>query len=346
MLRETRVELTLISDRRRNRSTFGLSLILHVAAAIFIVLLPLLRPDVLALPEHHFSVVSLVAPRRELPKMPPPRVKLPSPRLVVARTDVPRLLAPKAAAAPAPPVLRPTQFDSPKVLPSPPKNAMPRLVPSVHTGVLTGSSAPATVKAPVQKVQTGGFGDPYGAQPSKSGNSNGQLVMARLGSFDLPPGPGYGNGSGGAHGIRGTVASAGFGSSIAGPGQGGGQAGSARGGGVIRNTGFAQAQVSDAPRARPVATTAPTQAAEITYKPNPVYTEEARQLHIEGDVLLDVVFGANGQLRILRVLRSLGHGLDEAAVKSAQQIRFKPAMHEGQPVDSQATLHVRFQLAY
>jgi TonB family protein len=85
---------------------------------------------------------------------------------------------------------------------------------------------------------------------------------------------------------------------------------------------------------------------EILYKPNPVYTEEARRLRLEGEVLLEVVFGASGELRVLRVVRGLGHGLDEAAVRSAQQIRFKPAKREGQAVDSVATLHVRFQLAY
>jgi TonB family protein len=340
------VELTLIDDRRRDNSTFGLSLILHLGAVIFAVLVPLLFPEVIALPQHHYDVISLVAPRREPPPMKPPKVKLPPPKLVVSKFDAPKLVVPKTERAPAPPVIRDAHFDLPKALPSPPHNAMPRLVPSVHTGVLTGSSAPATVKAPVRQVQTGGFGDPNGLPPSEHSTGSGRLVAARLGSFDLPPGPGYGNGSGGAHGIRGTVASTGFGNSIAGPGTGGGQSGSPHGGGVVRSAGFAQAQAPEAPRPHAVSVGPATQPVEIVYKPNPVYTEEARQLRIEGDVLLDVIFGANGQIHILRVVRGLGHGLDEAAIKSAQQIRFKPAMHQGQALDSEATLHVRFQLAY
>ncbi len=340
------MELTLIDDQRRDKSTFGLSLILHLGAVTFAVLVPLLFPELIAIPQHHYEVISLVAPRREPPPIKAaPKVKMPPPKLVVSKFDLPKLVVPKTERAPAPPAIRDAHFDLPKALPAP-KNAMPRLVPSVHTGVLTGSSAPATVKAPVAKVQTGGFGDPNGLPPSDHSTGNGRLVAARLGSFDLPPGQGYGNGSGGAHGIRGTVASAGFGNSIAGPGTGGGQSGSPHGGGVVRNTGFAQAQAPEAaPRPRAVSTPA-TQPVEITYKPNPVYTSEARQLRIEGDVLLDVIFGANGQLHVLRVVRGLGHGLDEAAVQSAQQIRFKPAMHEGRPLDSEATLHVRFQLAY
>jgi TonB family protein len=226
------------------------------------------------------------------------------------------------------------------------KTTMPRLVPSVKLGVLSGSSAPATVKAPVQKVQTGGFGDENGVNPSPKSDGNGRLVMARLGSFDLPPGAGYGNGSGGAKGIRGTVKSSGFGNSIAGPGQGGGQGGSPNGG-VVRQAGFANAGAVETPsHARPLSAEPRLTPVEIVSKPNPIYTQEARDLKLEGEVLLEVVFAAAGQLRVLHVERGLGHGLDEAAIRAAQQIRYKPALRDGQPYDSVATLHVRFQLAY
>jgi len=41
----------------------------------------------------------------------------------------------------------------------------------------------------------------------------------------------------------------------------------------------------------------------------------------------------------------MGHGLDEAAVKAANQMRFKPALRNGVPADSTAVVHVVFQLA-
>jgi TonB family protein len=63
-------------------------------------------------------------------------------------------------------------------------------------------------------------------------------------------------------------------------------------------------------------------------------------------VLLEVMFGANGQLHVNRVVRGLGHGLDEAAVTAASQMRFKPAQRFGTSVDSTAVVHVVFQLAY
>jgi len=47
----------------------------------------------------------------------------------------------------------------------------------------------------------------------------------------------------------------------------------------------------------------------------------------------------------VRIVRGLGHGLDEATVHAAEQIRFKPALRDGHPADSTAVLHIIFQLA-
>ena len=67
---------------------------------------------------------------------------------------------------------------------------------------------------------------------------------------------------------------------------------------------------------------------------------------LEGEVLLEVEFAANGQLHVNRVVRGLGHGLDETAVAAANKMRFKPALRNGQAIDSTAIVHVVFQLAY
>jgi TonB family protein len=58
-----------------------------------------------------------------------------------------------------------------------------------------------------------------------------------------------------------------------------------------------------------------------------------------------VLFRASGQVHVIRVLQGLGYGLDEQAVRAAEQIKFKPALHAGQPVDSTAVVHIIFQLA-
>jgi TonB family protein len=217
----------------------------------------------------------------------------------------------------------------------------------IKTGTFsTGSSAKPTLELAAREVQTGGFGDPNGirgeGKPGKIAN------IASLGSFDLPTGAGAGNGTGGAKGVKGTVASAGFGNGVAPVGNGGGGGGNGGGGGrVIRRAGFTDAdapKAEAAPRKRDLGS--PQTPVEIISKPRPDYTEEARKLKLEGEVVLRVSFGANGEVRVLDVVRGLGHGLDENATRAAQQIKFKPAQRDGQPVDSTATVHILFQLAY
>ena len=99
-------------------------------------------------------------------------------------------------------------------------------------------------------------------------------------------------------------------------------------------------------KAQPVAAkVSPITPVAIQSKPAPVYTEEARRLRVEGDVVVQVVFTAAGEIRIVEVVRGLGHGLDEAAVAATRQIRFTPARRDGQFVDYPATIHVVFALS-
>jgi len=204
----------------------------------------------------------------------------------------------------------------------------------------SGSAAPATVTAPVNKVQTGGFGDPNGL-PGK-GDPLHATNINRQGSPALPGGEGYGNGTGGKEGIRGTVASTGFGNGTATPPPGGG----GKKGTVVAG-GFGDASAaSEAPKKKTAAGGPADTPVDIVDKPKPEYTAEGRSLKIEGDVRLDLIFLAKGTVQINRVVSGLGHGLDEAAIKAAQQIKFKPAKREGQPVDYPAIVRIEFRLAY
>jgi len=87
-------------------------------------------------------------------------------------------------------------------------------------------------------------------------------------------------------------------------------------------------------------------AAEILSKPRPQYTEEARRLQVEGEVLIEVLFSASGEVRVLRTIRGLGHGLDENAIAAARAIQFRPAKRGDTAADSTAVIHIVFQLAY
>jgi TonB family protein len=273
----------------------------------------------------------IVKPQPKVTKLLPP-VKFEAPKLIVPR-DIPRPKTVEEARI-EPPKIQPANFDPPKLQPV--SGAMPAKV--IYTGSF-GSSAAPTVNAPIQKVQTGGFGDPNGL-PGE-GKQNAKLSAAKLGSFDLPEGAGTGNGTGGAKGIKGTIASAGFGNGVAQPGQGDGR----RNGQGVQAAGFAAEQVAAKSAPRITETAANTFPVEIVFKPKPIYTDEARKLQLEGEVLLEVMFGANGELHVNRVVRGLGHGLDEAAVTATNKIRFKPAQRNGAAVDSTAIVHVMFQLA-
>jgi TonB family protein len=67
---------------------------------------------------------------------------------------------------------------------------------------------------------------------------------------------------------------------------------------------------------------------------------------MEGEVLLEVLFAASGEARVLRTIRGLGHGLDENAIAAAREIQFRPAQRDGKATDSTAVVHIIFQLAF
>ena len=76
----------------------------------------------------------------------------------------------------------------------------------------------------------------------------------------------------------------------------------------------------------------------------PHYTEQARRSGLEGEVLLEIVVGADGSVSDVRVLRRLGGGLDSRAVEAVRQWRFSPARRFGTPVAVIVEVAVEFTL--
>ena len=342
------LELTLglLPEPRTRWGRFVLGYGLQSVVVAVFVIMAIAYPEVLELPVHDYHFVSLVSTPPPVPQAPAPVKNFPAPKITEPVT--PR---PEAMRVPAELVQKklPVPEDqAPKVALAAKKELLPDVKPMiprppVKTNVFsTGSSATPTMAAAPSKVQTGGFGDPNGVPAS---DTHGRPVtIAQAGSYDLPYGPGYGNGTGGSHGARGVVASTGFGSGVA-TGNSSGPVSGSRG--TVRQGGFGDADVVAAsqPKTKPAEPVVKTVPAEITFKPRPVYTDEGRQLKIEGEVLLEVVFSATGQIRIVRVVHGLGHGLDESAVRAAEKIQFKPALRDGHPADFEAVLHIVFQLA-
>jgi TonB family protein len=349
--------LALLPESKPRWDRIGISAVGQLALLTFLLLIPLVFPEHMRTalnlrPTELMQPVTLVPVAPEPPPPPPPKVKPKAPPVVKPEVPEPvklnprqthvfltaKVEPPKVRTVDAKPVELNPAFDPVKV--DIPTNQPKRPKEDVKVGNLgTGSAAPATVVAPVNKVQTGGFGDPNGI-PGK-GDPNKATNVNRLGSPALPGGPGYGNGTGGDKGIRGTVASTGFGNGTANPPPSGGKRG------TIQSTGFAdQTVTSDAPKKKAVSGEGATTPVDILEKPRPEYTAEGRKLKIEGDVVIEMVFLANGSVQVNHVISGLGHGLDESATRAAQQIKFKPAKRDGQPVDFPARVRIEFRLAY
>jgi TonB family protein len=335
---------SMLPKARTPWSEFVLSYGVQAIIIAILVWVPVLHPEILESPKRDYHAIELVptpepvnrSPQKQLPK-----------HVLVAKLD-PIDPPPAAIHLPAPqprPKMKVEDTPAPEVkiaerkldLPTASAPVMPR---TIKTNVFsTGSSAPQTIDRPAAQVQTGGFGDPNGA-PAKLNTGKAPVNIAAAGGFDMPAGPGNGNGTGGANGVRGVVASTGFGNGVAVQDSRPQRA-------VVKQAGFGDADVAAPPtvQSRPAPVAAKIIPAEILSKPTPIYTDEARAKHIEGEVLLEVVLEASGKVRVLRIVRGLGHGLDDAAVRAAEQIHFKPAMQDGQPSDSTAVLHIIFQLA-
>ncbi len=85
-------------------------------------------------------------------------------------------------------------------------------------------------------------------------------------------------------------------------------------------------------------------APRVTYAPDPEYSEEARKEMLNGTAILWLIVGADGQPRDIKVIQSLGDGLDQKAVDAVKAWKFEPATKEGKPVAVQINIEVNFHL--
>jgi TonB family protein len=79
---------------------------------------------------------------------------------------------------------------------------------------------------------------------------------------------------------------------------------------------------------------------------DPAYTDQAREAKVQGTVVLAVDIDAAGTISRdhIRVVRSIGHGLDEQAIECVTQWRFRPGFKDGFAVTTAATLEINFRL--
>jgi TonB family protein len=331
------------------------SLLIHAVILVLLIAIPVTVHQALQM-NHPESVVTLVEPLPYVPTRPVVHLKQPSLQKVVRPAPAAVILF----RAPQQPIVQQKTV----AIQAPPMVEAPRLPEAVKLEVPKinlPAAAPAAARpeAVLPKVKVGGFGDPDGVQSSPAATSKG-LTAAKIGTFDMSPGSAQGKGIGGG---AGKVAVGGFGASSAGTGAGGngngGKVAIGGFGGVAAGTGsgggnngregislgaFGQIEKASVTRVAAPATRLETPV-EIISKPKPAYTAEAREKGIEGEVLLEVLFSASGQIRVLRLERGLGFGLDESARAAASQIRFHPGTRDGNPVDMKGTIHIVFAIS-
>jgi TonB family protein len=275
-----------------------------------------------------YVMTNLVAPAepviKEAKPVTPRLSTRPTPQAVVTTPTVARLVVPHQMRSIKESELDVTAPEIKVVSKTPVFSALPGVpaskVVATNTFTTPTSVPPTTIKAAAQ-VQTGGFGDPNGIAAIEGGKHSANI--AAKGNPGLPIGSGFGNGLGGsAKGLPGV--------GIVGQG--------------VQSSGF-DTHTAPGPKQPLIVANELGSPVEIVEKPKPSYTEEGRKHGVEGEVRLEVQFTADGHVRVLRVLQRLGFGLDEQALHCAERIRFKPATHGGQPIDSIAVVHIVFELA-
>jgi TonB family protein len=349
------LDICLTAPNPRSRlTTLAVSLAVHAGVLLIVSRLP--SPTASHSPRD--TAIQLFVPAAEslpaaAPKMRNPPVEhlvAPPPSALLARLPVPK----PVSDLPAPPelsVTRPAPTpERPPLLPAP-----PQAQPAPPTPVF--ASARTAVPPAIQTAdpRTGSFA----AVPAIVAPAQAARLQVVPGAFETVPADTPHRGS-----SSGSTSPAGFGSPAV-----TGAANPRRGTAVVPSNGFGGVAVAAAPRepaAKPKTTSTvftaavaadpvrnpsaavqhPAETLEILFKPRPAYTEEARKAHVEGDVVLEVLFTGAGTLRVLRVVRGLGYGLDQNAMDAAAKIRFRPAREDGRAVDTVAMVRISFQIAY
>ena len=342
-----RANFGLLPEAKRSPASFVTSAVINTLVLALAIYVGMTAKKVIE--THKFEQTELIFP---VEPPPPPKIRITPPKLPpppkppeVAKLEPPKINMPKPV--PQPEVKMHLEEKKPEIKAAKPqivlapqpkaalaKAAAPAQVPQAHpstTPVHLGETFGVTPNPNATKPATvAAVGNPYGGM-------NGPAVAPRgvVGSTGL----GNGTRAGSSAGVVGHVASAGIpGGTGTGPG------GNAYGTGKVTSAGIPAVQQAA------VATPAPTDTPkstnlEVLSKPPMRYTEEARALKIQGDVVLRVTFTANGQVVVLGVVHGLGHGLDDEARREAQLIRFRPATRNGQAVDLTTNITITFQLA-
>jgi|SRR5580698_631767 protein TonB len=280
------------------------------------------------------------------PPPPPPKIKMPPP----PKIETPKIKMPDPVKVPE---IKPVEVPTPKPVvmePPAPKKVVPPPAPvKVNLGTAMAASVPNHDANPTA-VRLGSATNPMkpltgaAVSPVNMGSA-GMPGMNAANTGNGPHAVSVNMGSGAPNGKMGGTANAARavdGSAFGVPGGTGPK--------NSRSVGPVQVQMQTQMQPQAVKPQVQQQtlasAPKVTYKPTPVYTEEAKAMHLEGNVSLRIRVAANGAVQVLGVVHGLGHGLDQSAIQATEATRFKPALdQEGHAIDWEGVVLVNFQMS-
>jgi TonB family protein len=337
-----RTNFGLLPEPERGAGPFIISATINAAIVVTALIIGMTVKHVIEV--HHYEMTELIVPTTPPPlpkvRVPPPKLP-PPPRPPKIELEARKIEMPKPKPEP-----KPIQMEAKLAMPVI-KEAKPAIILAPQPKAALTAAMPAQDNKVKPSTAPVHLGQTFGATPNPSatrpatiaaiGNPYGGMQGPVVAPHGVVGSAGIGNGlkAGSNAGVVGKVASAGI------PGASGtavnGSYGKVASAGIPAATTVAVAQkVTGVPQETNL---------ELISKPPVQYTAEAKQLKVQGDVVLRVTFLASGQVSVQGVLRGLGHGLDEEARRVAQQIRFRPATRDGRPVDRTTNITITFQLA-
>jgi TonB family protein len=340
-----RTTFGLLPEPEGRSASFITSIVINLAILAVALYVGMMAKHVIE--QHQFEQTELIFPTTPPPqpkvKVPPPPKMPPPPKPQEVKLEAPKINLPKPEPKPA---LKPIQMEAKLTVPVV-KAAKAAIILAPQPKAALTAAMPAQVPQAKPSTAPVHFGETFGVTPNPNatrpatvaaiGNPYGGMTGPAVAPHGVVGSTGIGNGtrSGSNAGTVGRVASVGI------PGATG--ASGSYQSGKVGSASLPQMTKEVAPQ---TATVAPASTnLEVLSKPPVQYTSEARQLKVQGDVILRVTFTAAGRVVVDGIVHGLGHGLDEEAQRVAQQIRFRPATRNGQAVDLTTNITITFQLA-
>jgi len=342
-----RATFGLLPEPERSLGSFITSIVINGLILAFVLYIGATAKRVID--QHRYEETLLILPAK--PKPPEPKPKLPPPPKIEApkpldvKFEPPKIIVPRPEPRPEKPIQMEVKLAVPVI-----KETKPAVILAPQPkSALAAAAMPAQDNKVKPSTAPVHLGQTFGVTPNP--NAKGPATVAAIGNE-------YGNMRGPAIAPHGVPGSTGIGDGTKFGNNNGKPGGRVASVGVpsaataappasvgkVAAAGIPAAPTVVAAAPRPVAEPRAT-SLEVISKPQPEYTSEAKQLRVQGDVILRVTFTARGQVLVQGVVHGLGHGLDEEARRVAQQIRFRPATRNGQAVDMTTNITITFQLA-